>query len=802
MKQILYCFLCIWAGSSFGQTITIRDQSDGNPLEYVSVYDEAREIVTSSDSRGQVDASAFMEADTLYFQLIGYKTDWYAWNTLEAMGFKVEMEEEDFTLEEVVISASRWEQSKSAHPARVLSVRPQQVEFSNPQTAADLLGSSGEVFIQKSQLGGGSPMIRGFAANRVLISIDGVRMNNAIFRSGNLQNIIALDPFALERAEVIFGPGSILYGSDALGGVMSFYTKTPHIPVDESSSLAANAYARYSSANAEKTAHLDLNYSVGSFGFVTSASYTDFDDQRMGSQGPEDYLRPEYVDRINGRDTVVANPDPEVQVPGGYSQLNLMQKILFRPSDELQFQYNLHVSTTSDVPRYGRLIVYRNGQLMDGEWYYGPQKWQMHQLMGNLYRESTLMDKLRVIAAYQRFGESRHNRSFGSDFLSHRDERVDVLSLNLDFEKDLGEQDQLFYGIEGLYNKVHSSAYEENLETSITAPINTRYPDGAEWHSYAAYVNYAYRPSGAWAFLGGVRYNRVIINAEFDTTFFPFPFTEAMNQTGALNGSLGTVYKPCRSWQLKLNLSTGFRAPNIDDIGKVFDSEPGAVVVPNPDLDPEYAWHLEFGLTKQIDDLLLFDLSVFSTFLEDALVRRDYQLNGMDSIIYDGELSRVEAVQNAALARVWGFQAGLEWKITDALRFKARYNFQDGYEKDDQDAEKVPLRHAAPPFGLVKLEYKQKAWQVAVYGEFSGEIEADDLAPSEQLKPHLYAINDTGEPYSPSWYTLNLKASYRFSEQLEVFAGLENITDQRYRPYSSGIAAPGRNLIVAAKVAL
>ena len=103
----------------------------------------------------------------------------------------------------------------------------QDVQFQNPQTTADLLSNSGEVFIQKSQQGGGSPMIRGFATNRVLIAVDEVRMNNAIFRSGNLQNVISIDPFAVENTEVLFGPGSVIYGSDAIGGVMSFTTLAP-----------------------------------------------------------------------------------------------------------------------------------------------------------------------------------------------------------------------------------------------------------------------------------------------------------------------------------------------------------------------------------------------------------------------------------------------------------------------------------------------------------------------------------------------------------------------------------------------
>ncbi|WP_084607817.1 TonB-dependent receptor plug domain-containing protein [Prevotella dentasini] len=130
-------------------------------------------------------------------------------------------------LDEVVVSASKWRQNISEQPKRISVITPGESLFQNPQTAADLLELSGQVYVQKSQLGGGSPMIRGFATNRLLYSVDGIRMNTAIFRSGNLQNVISLDPFAMERTEVLFGPGSVIYGSDAMGGVMSFTTKNP-----------------------------------------------------------------------------------------------------------------------------------------------------------------------------------------------------------------------------------------------------------------------------------------------------------------------------------------------------------------------------------------------------------------------------------------------------------------------------------------------------------------------------------------------------------------------------------------------
>ena len=159
-------------------------------------------------------------------------------------------------------------------------------------------------------MGGGSPMIRGFAANRVLIVVDGIRMNNAIYRSGNLQNIISVDPNSLERAEVIFGPGSVIYGSDALGGVMSFNTLSPKLSTNQSSESFGKAYARYSSANFEKTIHGSYNFGGNKWAAVFASTYTDFDDLRMGSSGPSEYLRPEYglwMKNIQDSDQIIQN---------------------------------------------------------------------------------------------------------------------------------------------------------------------------------------------------------------------------------------------------------------------------------------------------------------------------------------------------------------------------------------------------------------------------------------------------------------------------------------------------------------
>ncbi len=230
----------------------------------------------------------------------------------------------------------------------------------NPQTAADLLNISGDVFVQKSQQGGGSPMIRGFATNRVLISVDGIRMNNAIFRSGNIQNVISLDPFSIENTEVVFGPGSIIYGSDAIGGSMNFYTIHPQFSISSSPKINGHAQYRFSSANNENTGHFDINLGFKNLASLTSVSYNSFGNLLMGSDGPNEYLRNEYVKTIDGNDFISANKNNKEQTPTKYSQLNLMQKIRFTPNEKWYFDYGFHYSETSDYDRYDRLTLYSN----------------------------------------------------------------------------------------------------------------------------------------------------------------------------------------------------------------------------------------------------------------------------------------------------------------------------------------------------------------------------------------------------------------------------------------------------------
>lgn len=784
-----------------GQTLTVRDDATGDPLVNVSLFSRDTRASALTDLKGRVDITAFRGADSVRFDHIGHRTRILSFAQLEAMGFELRMEEVAFRMNEVVVSATRWRLPEADIPHRVISIHPTDAQMQNLQTAADLLGGTGEVFIQKSQGGGGSPMIRGFATNRVLIAVDGVRMNTAIFRSGNVQNVISIDPFALEKTEIVFGPGAVSYGSDAVGGVMSFATRMPRLSLNGGAEWRGTAAVRMSSANAEKTGHADISLSLKKWGFLTSITCADYGDLAMGGDGPDDYLRPAYIERIGGVDSTVANPDPQTQMPTAYSQLNLMQKIRFRPDEHWELQYGAHYSTTSDYARYDRLLRTKGGKLRSAEWEYGPQDWMLHALTIEHANGASWYDHLRATLAYQYFAESRHDRDAGKNTRYHRGERVDAFSANLDYEKKFGEVFELFYGAEAVSNAVGSSGEDEDIMTGARVPGPSRYPDGSTWNSVAAYLYSSWKPATRVILQSGLRASYVTLDAEFSDAFYPFPFSSIALRNGAVNGSLGAIYRPGGEWQFDVNLSTGFRAPNIDDVGKIFDSTPGSVVVPNPDLRPEYAWNAEAGLSKQLRDVLNVDCSVFYTLLDDAMVRRAFTLGGRDSIMYDGELSRVEALQNGAEARVYGVQAGLDLRIGRGLHLRSRFTWQKGEEELD-DGSTAPLRHAGPWFGSTHLVWMRWGFEADLSAVYNGEIAYEDLAPEEREKTYMYASDENGNPYSPAWMTFNLKLRCRLTDALQLTAGVENITDTRYRPYSSGISAAGRNLIGAVYVTL
>jgi hemoglobin/transferrin/lactoferrin receptor protein len=795
---ITYVFILFAVMPGLTQIVIIVDSEDLKPIPDVAILNNSKTKFIYTNTSGKADISAFSDEDIVCFRHFTYEGSCLTFDEIRKSGFEVSLTKKIFAIDEFVISANRWEQNINEVPNRITTIIKPSIELQNPQTAADLIGISEEVFIQKSQLGGGSPMIRGFATNRVLIVVDGVRMNNGIYREGNIQNVISLDPSSMESAEVIFGPGATIYGSDAIGGVMDFHTKKALLSTGESPYYKIDAMSRFSTADREKTFHLDFNAGTRKAAFLTSISWSDFDDLKMGSRKNPDYIRPEYAARIGGKDSIVVNPDPAIQVSSGYRQLNTMNKLRLKLSPHMDLVLANHYSRLSDVPRYDRLIQYKSGKLRYGDWYYGPQIWMMNNIQISIDKDFKLFDEAKLIAAQQNYEESRHDRSFGKNIMNEQTEQVLIFSLNLDFDKNLMAGDQLvYYGFEIVSNDISSSAQTRDIVTGDVTPAGSRYPNGDNFYnSFSLYGGYKNNLSEKFTVNTGVRYNFVSLSSTIaDTSFYGFPFSEISFSNGALTGAAGIVLRVNDKLHLNLNTSSGFRAPNLDDAGKVFDSAPGIVVVPNPDLKPEYAYNTDLGISKDFGDVVHTEFTVYHSWLTNAMVRDDFLFNGKDSIMYLGELSKVEAVTNAGTARVYGLYFNVQVNLSGHFSLRSSLNINEGFEKNGD-----PLRHAAPLFGSTHLVYNSHEFRADLSSDYNGAKKFEKMAPAEIEKPYMYSTDENGNPWSPGWLTLNLKMSYQILNRITVSAGAENIFDLRYRPYSSGIVAPGRNFIFSLRV--
>lgn len=708
-------------------------------------------------------------------------------------------------LGEVVFSFNKWEQNLNEVPRKITKITRTQIQLQQPQTAADMLAQTGAVFVQKSQLGGGSPMIRGFATNRVLLVIDGVRMNNAIYRSGNLQNVISIDPLSLESSEVVFGPGSLIYGSDAIGGVMDFHSLEPRFSKDQKLLVKGSAQARYSSANNENTIHADWNIAGQKLSWLSSVTYSKFDDLRMGKHGGQDrYLRPEYIVRRNDKDTILSNDDPRTQRFSGYEQWNFLQKLKYRINDRMNLQYSFTYGGTGVHPRYDRLIQYRSGRLRFAEWNYGPMLWRMHTLNFQHSQSTVIYDNLRVTVGYQNYAESRLDRTLNRTARNRQEETVDAISTNIDAVKALGKG-ELYWGAEYVHNSVGSTGSITDIITKESRESVSRYPNNSKWFSSGVYGSYKINLLEKLSFTSGIRYSYNGLRASFDKRFIPFPYEKATINKGALTFNAGLVYRVSDTWLVNTHVSSGYRMPNIDDIGKLFESAPGNLTVPNPSLQPEYAWNMELGIAHILPGSTngrragRLELTGFYTILDNAIVLRPSTFNGRDSIEFDGALSRVNSLQNVARATVWGLQASAAIPVQQWWLIKMNANYTWGRETNDAvgSDKEVPLRHAPPFFGNLAVQFNRSKWLLEANLVYNSSIKARNMAPTEQAKTDIYALDADGKAFSPEWYTVNIKGSYQVLSSLQLSLGWENMSNQRYRPYSSGIVATGSNFIAS-----
>ena len=483
--------------------------------------------------------------------------------------------------------------------------------------------------------------------NRILLVIDGVRMNNAIYRSGHLQNAITVDPNSLEKVQVILGPSSVRFGSDALGGVVHFITLRPRFRSQSSErNSSALVSTQYKSVNNSINIHGTAEAGGERWATLISMSSSCFGDLKMGEwRAHGDSLWGgiySYAARINGVDSILENPNPSIQTPSGYSQKDFLHKLrvgIPGGSIETNFQY----SRSSDIPRLDKLNDILDSDLKWIEWYYGPQERLMTAVIWDQYLG--IPGSLHTTFAYQNINESRNKRQFGSELREVQEEQVDVFSMSSVWVSSpfRGDGWKFEAGLDGQWNDVTSVVSAEDpsgltvIDEGSGGGLLTRYPNaGSNMLSWASFAS-AKRNSGDNTYHVGLRYSHSSINASYlPTSALELPFDKIQSSHGALTGSIAAEIPLSLTTKTTTSISSGFRHPNIDDAAKIREKG-GYVLIPNDSLRAEYIYSFDESFYWDITPRISINSAIFISLWTDIISPVDATLNNQSQLFIEGE---------------------------------------------------------------------------------------------------------------------------------------------------------------------
>ena len=814
----LLLFICVLSFSSiFAQEIKVIDEL-GSPIREAHFVSLEQNIHAFTNKDGIVNLAEFGTNEPLQISHSSFISVFTNKKNILSNNNQIILVFDSETLGEIVLLTRIDDENLKTTADRRVILHQKEIERLNTQTTADLLEKRAGVNVQKSQMGGGSPVIRGFEANRVLLVVDGVRLNNAIYRGGHLQSIISVDNATLEQVEIIFGPSSSEYSSDGLGGVIHLHTKRPKFT--DSPIFKQNYSTRFATANKGLSQHYDLSYTSKGFSIFSSVSTSDFDDLKMGAvrkHGYENWGKVyHYMD--NGKQK--ENPNPNIQKHTGYSQKDFLQKAIFRLSDKLLFTGNFQFSNSSNVPRFDKMNDYKSisynqetetteyEDLKYATWNYGPQKRSFYSMQFDYSANSLLLDSAQLIFGYQDVFETRLVQKIDSDESIDQHENVDIYSINANFRKN-----KLHYGLEFYNNQVLSKAFK--TIDNISNPYDqTRYPNGgSSMSSWAAYITYAKKVSEKLKLNAGIRFTENKLSGKYIQVRMPtitLPYDSIDNKYNAFTGNFSAAYFPNESWKIAAIVSSGFHAPNLDDVSKVF-YKGSNVTIPNFNLRPEYANTAEINITKNINNRILLNANAYYTAISDAIMRVEADSIHKVGVIIDPEegFTSIKTNQNTGKAEIYGATASLSMRIASNYTLETDYTYIKGRNKDTD----LPFTHIPPSFGKTAIYADFDHWRASFYALYNGSKPMDEYdlisgTDNEEESPILWTNLEESDTWvieyqgTPAWYTLNMSFMYRFSESFTLQLAAENILDHHYKTFASGLSAPGRNFILTLRANL
>jgi hemoglobin/transferrin/lactoferrin receptor protein len=659
-------------------------------------------------------------------------------------------------LQSRAVTGARHDQRLIDSPRQIAVVTAQEIRRRNYRSTPEALSDIVGVFVQETNDGGGSPIIRGLIGNQILILVDGIRLNNGAYRLGPNQYLNTIDLNQIERIEVVRGAGSVLYGSDALGGVVNVITQAAGREAG-TGAIGTRWFSRLSSANTGAIGRGEVSAQAGAFGFVGGLTIKEFGRLR------------------GGRDT-------GVQQLTGYDEWDGDGKIAFR----LGVHQNLIVAGQRVTQRHvHRPDVVKAGTELKWEWNpetrgLGYAQYMVRELPGPV-------EQLSVTVSYQHQTEHYVRIASAAPTLELRHfDQVRSLGASVQLTSAIGPRHVISYGVDSYSDAMTSRREDVSLTTGASVLAKGILADGARYRSAAVFLSDEIDVSPRLGLAVGTRFSsfhpRAVVS---DPSTGPLVIDSTQR---ALTSSARALFRLTSAIEIVGGVGQGFRAPNIDDL-TVLGQTGSRFEVPNPSLTPEHSVNVEAGVRGRSAGVSASG-TYFLTDIDGLIQRaagtfegrtfRDFNGNG----VRDTSEPQIFQRLNVGQARIQGVELDARLRLAPHWTLSGMVVRTVGKEQITGD----PLRRIPPTHGRAVLAWSPggRLWADA-YSVFASR--QSRLAPGDLTDVRIPAGG------TPGFVTLNGRGGFMINRELKLTLGLENVTNRTYRMHGSGVDAPGTNLV-------
>jgi outer membrane receptor protein involved in Fe transport len=611
-------------------------------------------------------------------------------------------------------------------------------EIASGKLITDSLASTPGVFLQQTTPGQGAAIVRGLKGSEVLHLVDGMRLNNAIFRNAPTQYLALVAPGTLERIEVVRGAPASLYGSDAVGGVVQAISRVPSF---DAAGIRRQAYLSFDSGDLARVVRASLDVGDETLAALAGGEYLGSGNRQTGSG-----------QRIG---------------PTGYDAKGARVAVSYTPDDDNSWLFDVQYASQPMTPRIDELVPgFGQTEPSSSEFYFAPNERIFghirHTRDGGPWGATWNID-----LGWQRIVDDRISRNYLSDIRRYESNSSDLFGLTVSAAGN-GDAGSWIVGAEYYHDEVDSERREEDLVTGQAVKVTARFPNGSSVDQAAIYANMLRDVGDRHSLSGGLRFSSVNVDLPLSGSIA----ASTVDQSD-ISADIGWVFDLADTTQLTANLGYGFRAPNVFDLGTLGERPGNRFNVPNANLKSERITQFDIGIRRRAE-FWDFDIVLFALHYEDriaSVLTGDITPDGRD----------VTQSQNVSSADIRGVEASAHWVISPDLSADLVVNYVRG-EQADAGGGETPADRIPPLNGRLALRYEWSE-DIGIESYLTFADTQDRLSPRDVRDVRIDPNGTSG------WVTANISADWRVADGAVVSFAVENLADRRYRVHGSGIDA-------------